>query len=120
MNGKTKKNPRADEKTKSVETNYAASANGATGMMYSPAHNRQEYESLKNLHGLQSTEFAQIIDDDDGRDFHERNRENILDEYNSELSEIDPDINYINSHDDYHASMRPFSFVDFSNGETEK
>lgn len=120
MNRKTKKNPRADETTKSSETNYTASANGATGMMYSPAHNLPEYESLKQLHGLQSTEFAQITDDENEHNFHERDRGNFTDEYNSELSEIDPDINYINSHDDYHASMRPFSFVDFSNGETEK
>lgn len=120
MSKKIKKNPRADEPTKTSEASYTASANGATGMMYSPAHNQQEYENLKQLHELQSTEFAQITDSKEEQYFHEWDRVNTLDEYNPELSEIDPDINYINSHDDYHASMRPFSFVDFSNGETEK
>lgn len=31
-----------------------ASAFEATGMMYKPAHNNEEYESLRQMHGLQA------------------------------------------------------------------
>ena len=201
-------NPRADEPTGASVSGFTASANEATGMMYAPPLTDSELDSIRDLHGLQSTEFAatEFGEDETGLDFdvpdevigyqagkersgccecsrcrdkstdggetddehgynpgfaHEEFGEifddelflsgfggfpaaslpgeglgrlpyelpgaadaefarEFPDEYNSALAQIDPDVNYVNSSDSSHASMKPLSFVDFSNGESQK
>ena len=64
-------NPGADEPTGASVSGFTASANEATGMMYAPPLTDSELDSIRDLHGLQSTEFAatEFGEDETGLDF---------------------------------------------------
>lgn len=129
-NEKRVKNFDADQPTNVGRANSTVSATEATGMMFNPPMNDEELRSLRSLHELQSTEFAATefgeIESDLGfevpsdmvagvEEVYSKGRR-----YHPELDQVDPDINYVNSHDDNHASMKPLSTVDWSNGESGK
>lgn len=128
-NGTRIKNFDADQPTSTSEGRSTASATEATGMMYNPPMDDEELRSLRALHELQSTEFAATEFGEIETDLGFQVPSDMVagveslyagNSYNSELDQIDPDVNYINSHGDNHASMKPLSFVDWSNGEGEK
>ncbi len=124
------KNFDADAPTSTGEMSHTASATEATGMMFTPPLTDGELESLRSLHELQSTEFAATefgeIETDLGFQVPSDAVAGVEEEYlpgkpyNSELDQVEPDINFVNSHDDHHASLKPLTFVDYSNGEGEK
>lgn len=133
MDKKEVKNYDADQGLSKRNVTSIASATDATGMMYNPPLTDSELSSIRDMHTLQSTEFAATefgevetcydpSEFDPERDaWRERRKERYQPgEFNPELAQVDPDINCVNSHDDRHASVRPLTAVDWSNGEGGK
>lgn len=58
MSKKHVKNYDADEGLNARNMTTTSSANEATGMMYNPPHDGAELRSIRDMHALQSTEFA--------------------------------------------------------------
>ncbi|MCH5279446.1 MAG: hypothetical protein J1E60_06615 [Christensenellaceae bacterium] len=58
MSKKHVKNYDADEGLNARDMTTTASATEATGMMYNPPHDEAELRSIRDMHALQSTEFA--------------------------------------------------------------
>lgn len=129
-NGKKIKNFDADQPTGVGRASSTVSATEATGMMFNPPMDDEELRSLRSLHELQSTEFAATefgeIESDLGfevpsdmvagvEEVYSQDRK-----YHPELDQVDPDINYVNSHDDNHVSMKPLAVTDINNGESVK
>ncbi len=154
MKNNKAKNFDADSLPESADMTSTVSANEATGMMFNPPVDDYQLESIRDMHQLQSTEFAAAqfgeIESDYGylgdsgemndaaveslskawsfdegdEDADSERREDTFYSwgtdgapFNPELVMEDPDINSINSHDDRHASMRPLTAWDRSNGE---
>ena len=58
MSKKRVKNFDADEGLSARDMTTTVSATEATGMMYNPPHDGEELNSIRDMHALQSTEFA--------------------------------------------------------------
>lgn len=98
------KNFPADQGLDERDMTTTVSATEATGIMYNPPVEEHQLNSLRDMHSLQATEF-----DSD-----------LVPDFDPMLACVDPDINCVNGSDDNHASMRPLTAWDRSNGEGAK